>query len=84
MSRRPPDTRRGRDQVIVRAYLDTDALKRPCITCGAEVNEWCTTPDERVRRIPCIRRATAPGGDTGDETPAARDFSQPIHEGAPR
>lgn len=47
---------RRRGDVIVRAYVDTGALDRPCDGCGAEPAQWCQTPDGRDRRVPCIAR----------------------------
>lgn len=71
-----------RSHVVLRAYLDTNALTRPCSTCHADVNEWCMTPDDRVRKVPCVARAV-----TGEVIPEstdtdARDFSEPTHEAA--
>lgn len=64
---------------IWQAYADTGALDISCPNCAAEPGHWCTKPDGRVRRVPCVQRAAA-GVDTGDGRPyAPRDFSQPIH-----
>lgn len=61
------------------AYSDTDALSTSCPNCGALPGRWCTKPDGRVRRIPCVARATAAIG-TGDGKPyIARDFSLPTY-----
>jgi hypothetical protein len=50
--------RRARDQIIIRAYIDTNALAHPCPTCGADTNEWCSTLVGNIRRVPCVSRAT--------------------------
>lgn len=43
---------------IQSAYAGT--LSIACSNCGAQPESWCTTPDGRVRRVPCVDRiATA-------------------------
>ena len=38
----------------------TGTLSIACSNCGAQPENWCTTPDGRVRRVPCVDRiATA-------------------------
>lgn len=66
-----------RDQVVIQAYAATGALRRPCDTCGSQPNQWCTTPDGRLRRVPCVDRAAA--GATVDDDGKPRDFSEPTH-----
>ncbi|WP_425320601.1 zinc finger domain-containing protein [Mycobacterium alsense] len=61
------------------AYNDTDALSTKCTNCGALPGHWCTRPDGRVRRIPCVERSAA-GIGSGDGKPYARDFSEPTHQ----
>lgn len=39
------------------AYADIPDLAAPCPNCGA-VDTWCTKPDGRVSRVPCIARLT--------------------------
>lgn len=67
-------------RAIWAAYADTGALSVPCANCGAPQGQWCTRPDGRVRRVPCVDRAAA-SISSGDGKPyATRDFSQPIHQ----
>lgn len=73
---RPKKQRQG----IWTAYNDTGALRIECPRCGARRNKWCTKPDGRVRRIPCIERATATAVVTVDREDRYRDFSEPLHE----
>lgn len=64
---------------IWQAYNDVDALSTTCTNCGAQQGQWCTRPDGRVRRVPCVARSAASIG-SGDGKPyGERDFSQPIH-----
>lgn len=65
---------------IWRAYADTGALRTDCPNCGAERNKWCTKPDGRVRRIPCIERATTTAAVIVGREDRHRDFSEPIHQ----
>jgi hypothetical protein len=44
---------------IWQAYADTGALDVACPHCGAEPEQWCTREDGRVRRVPCVDRATS-------------------------
>lgn len=71
-----------RNSVILRAYLDTNALARQCPTCHADVHEWCITPDARVRKVPCVARAVTGGIIRESPETDARDFSEPTHEAA--
>jgi hypothetical protein len=64
---------------IWRAYCDTGALKIGCPNCGAPRNKWCTMPDGRVRRIPCLRRITISAA-TAERDDGYRDFSEPAHQ----
>lgn len=59
-------------QPIWLAYVG--ALDVDCPTCGAERGKWCSRPDGRLGRIPCVARASASGA--GDDRP--RDFSVPL------
>lgn len=68
---------------IWRAYSDTGALQINCPICGAERGKWCNKPDGRVRRIPCIERATAAASAaavTVNREDRHRDFSEPVHQ----
>jgi hypothetical protein len=64
---------------IWQAYDATGALDIPCPTCGAAPKVWCTKPDGRVRRAPCVRRAAAANYETPfrSSSGTARDFSEP-------
>lgn len=37
------------------SYADA-AMDQPCPNCRAGPDTWCTRPDGRVRRTPCIAR----------------------------
>lgn len=76
MSRRP-----GRAQAIWEAYNDTGTLPIECTNCGAQPGTWCTRPDGRVRRTPCLARITAVAPVKGriPDAPTAVDFSEPRH-----
>lgn len=41
--------------VVWQAYEGVDR-SRSCPDCGAAPEAWCTRPDGRVRRVPCVRR----------------------------
>lgn len=64
---------------IWRAYADTGALRIDCPNCRAERDRWCTQPDGRVRRVPCVERATATAVFAVDREDRYRDFSEPTH-----
>lgn len=64
---------------IWQAYSDTGALEVTCPHCGAEPNKWCTRSDGRVRRIPCIERASATAALTPPGKHYGRNFSEPTH-----
>lgn len=67
-------------RAIWAAYNDTGSLSVACTNCGAQQGQWCTRPDGRVRRVPCVDRSAA-SISSGDGKPySARDFSQPIHQ----
>lgn len=66
-------TTKGRP--IWQSYSDTGALGVTCPYCGAEPGKWCTREDGRVRRIPCVTRASATGVGSGNRP---RDFSEPL------
>lgn len=65
---------------IWRAYSDTGALRIDCPNCGATRNKWCTRPDGRVRRVPCVERATTTAAVAVSREDRYRDFSQPLHQ----
>ncbi|WP_438941685.1 zinc finger domain-containing protein [Mycobacteroides abscessus] len=44
---------------IWEAYADAD-IGHQCPNCGAAPNVWCSRPDGRVRRTPCLARITQP------------------------
>lgn len=44
-----------RGRPIWDAYSDADLI-HPCPNCRAGPNTWCTRPDGRVRRTPCLSR----------------------------
>ncbi len=67
----------SKQTAIWQAYADTGALEVSCPNCDAAPDQWCTRPDGRVRRVPCIDRTTTTGVLT---TPKyGRDFSEPTH-----
>lgn len=39
---------------VADAYLG--ALQAQCTGCGADAGQYCTTPDGRLRRCPCVTR----------------------------
>lgn len=45
-------------QPIRVAYLQGGALGRPCPMCDAGPGQWCINPRGRLRRVPCVLRAT--------------------------
>lgn len=59
------------------AYSDTDALSSACTNCGAQEGHWCTRPDGRIRRVPCVARSAASIGSGNGRPYAPRDFSEP-------
>ncbi|WP_217267741.1 hypothetical protein, partial [Mycobacterium sp. ST-F2] len=59
------------------------ALCTPCSTCGAEVGQYCTTPDGRLRRCPCVARCRSipielRSSSRGADSDAAQGHSAPI------
>lgn len=58
------------------AYNDTGALEVACTNCGAEKGRWCTKPDGRVSRVPCVARA-ADASLIAPDPRQPRDFSEP-------
>jgi len=62
--------RRGRP--IPAAYTDTNTLPIDCPHCGSPAGTWCTKPDGRPSRVPCVARTAA-----ADITPDVIDFTQP-------
>lgn len=78
----------SRGRAIWQAYSDTNALTIPCTNCQAEQGIWCTKPDGRVSKVPCVARIAgadiAPRAttalNTAVETSApSLDFSEPRH-----
>ncbi|WP_197382651.1 zinc finger domain-containing protein [Mycolicibacterium mengxianglii] len=61
-------------RAIWAAYDDTGALNISCPHCDAEEGTWCTKPDGRVARVPCIARIAA-----ADLAPTTVDFTEPRH-----
>ncbi|MCV7141403.1 hypothetical protein [Mycolicibacterium fortuitum] len=64
---------------IAEAYRQSGALEVECSHCGAEVGNYCTRDDGRVRRTPCVARcrisSPAPGWldpDGGPDAAAGR------------
>lgn len=72
-------------RAIWQAYSDTGALAIACPHCAAEPGNWCTKPDGRVSRVPCVDRIAATAAiapvihlpTTAATAPA--DFSEPRH-----
>lgn len=68
-----------RGKAIWAAYTQTNALAVPCGYCSAPAGTWCSLPDGRVRRVPCVSRCGE--GDplrtalSGRDAPI--DFSEP-------
>lgn len=59
------------------------ALEVPCGSCGADADQYCTTPDGRLRRCPCVARCRAISASLGSSDPdgdsgAAQGHSAPI------
>ncbi|ORB84677.1 hypothetical protein B1987_13710 [Mycobacterium kansasii] len=67
-----------RGKAIWAAYGDTGALEVACPNCSADQGHWCTKPDGRVSRVPCVSRAAA-ASLTVAHTDKYRDFSEPRH-----
>lgn len=61
-------------RAIWAAYNDVGALDVPCTNCEAQRGQWCTKPDGRVSRMPCVARIAA-----ADITPTTTDYSEPRH-----
>jgi hypothetical protein len=57
------------------AYRDTGTLDIACPHCDATPGTFCTRPDGRVRRVPCIDRIAASGA-----VPDVRDYTEPRHQ----
>jgi hypothetical protein len=49
------NTRMSADGPIWESYADAE-LGSECPNCGAGPNVWCSSPDGRIRRVPCIGR----------------------------
>lgn len=75
-------------RAIWAAYEDTGALSIPCPNCGAEQGVWCTKPDGRVAKTPCIARISAADiapktiallNQTTENASQSIDFTEPRH-----
>lgn len=49
--------KQANDKPIWASYADVTDMSLPCPNCRA-VDTWCSAPDGRVRRVPCIARLT--------------------------
>lgn len=77
----------SRQMPIDRAYqAANDAITRDCSRCGAPAGTWCSKPDGRLARIPCLVRAKSASSDwaksarasgAGGNEVAVVDFSEP-------
>lgn len=72
-------SRSSNGRAIWQAYSDVGALDIACPHCGAQPKQWCTRDDGRVRRIPCIERATSTAVVDAPQSRYIRDFSEPAH-----
>lgn len=63
-------------RAIWAAYSQTGADRVDCPNCGAEKDVFCTRPDGRVRKTPCVSRIDV----SHAVVPAGRDFSEPTHQ----
>lgn len=66
-------------RAIWAAYDDTGALAVTCTNCAARQGQWCSHPDGRVRRVPCVDRAAASISSVSSRPYPARDFTEPTH-----
>jgi hypothetical protein len=79
----------------VRGAYDHADTTKACPNCKAEPYVWCTTPDRRLRWMPCVARLQAPlDADTVEEHPDidpyqvqlprsnTRSLDQQIHDAA--
>lgn len=66
---------RRTDTPIWRAYA-LATMSSPCPSCSAPAHVWCTKPDGRVRRTPCLARINAVASDTAEP----HDFGEPRHQ----
>ncbi|WP_439330690.1 zinc finger domain-containing protein [Mycobacterium scrofulaceum] len=79
-----------RGKAIWAAYAQTNALAVPCGHCSAPAGTWCSLPDGRVRRIPCVSRVADATAGRQDQlvnslpptAPArgGRDFTEPLYQ----
>lgn len=66
----------SRGRPIWAAYDDTNTLGVECPQCAADTGMWCTKPDGRVSRVPCVARIAA----ADIPTPAdGHQFGEPRH-----
>lgn len=58
--RRGPGEHKSPDGAVIAAYVDTDALDRKCpqppAGCGADLGDFCTSPQGFQRHVPCFAR----------------------------
>lgn len=65
-----PVSRRRSEPVIWDSYSDVSP-DAACPNCAAAAGLWCSTPDGRVRRIPCVSRPrSCPRSPASDEPEA--------------
>jgi hypothetical protein len=64
---RGPGRHKSPRGAVIEAYVDTDALDRQCppppTGCGANLGEFCKSPNGFERHIPCIARTKPAAGD---------------------
>ncbi|OBK89457.1 hypothetical protein A5649_13480 [Mycolicibacter heraklionensis] len=70
-------------EAIWAAYADVDSAL-PCPNCAADPGVWCSRPDGRVRRVPCVARprvSEASPAQCADDAPDPPvDFGEPRHQ----
>lgn len=64
-------------EAIWAAYSDVDPAL-PCPNCGADAGVWCSRPDGRVRRVPCVARPRVDAV-VAEAEPDVLDFGEPRH-----
>lgn len=69
-------TRTRNARPIWQAYQDTGALAVDCPHCGATPGVWCSRPDGRLRRTPCLDRITATAPIPTPVPTPAHDFGE--------
>lgn len=68
---------RRRSRPIWAAYNDTNTLGVACPQCAAAIGMWCTKPDGRVSRVPCVARIAA--ADIPATPAGGHQFGEPRH-----